>query len=48
MPVDILMGRAAGCTTCAVTYGNAAPADLLAVDPDHLVDSPRRWLDIAG
>lgn len=38
MPVDILMGRAAGTRTCAVTYGNADPADLAASGPDFTVD----------
>lgn len=38
MPVDILMGRAAGIRTCAVTYGNAPRADLHAAGADHIID----------
>ena len=37
-PVDILMGRAAGTLTCAVTYGNSTREDLAAVHPTHLID----------
>lgn len=37
-PVDILMGRAAGTNTCAVTYGNGSLADLEAVSPGHIID----------
>ena len=29
MPVDILMGKGAGCTTCGVTYGNATREELV-------------------
>ncbi|MBR1765586.1 MAG: HAD family hydrolase [Bacteroidales bacterium] len=35
---DILMGRAAGCRTCGVTYGNQSAADLRAAGADFLVD----------
>lgn len=35
---DILMGRAAGCRTCGVTYGNQPAADLLAAGADMLID----------
>ena len=35
---DILMGRAAGCRTCGVTYGNQPAADLLAAGADYLID----------
>ena len=37
--VDIMMGNAAGCKTCAVTYGNAAIAALKAANPDYMIDS---------
>lgn len=37
MPVDILMGRAAGTRTCAVTYGNAPLPALQAAAPDHII-----------
>lgn len=36
---DILMGNSAGATTCAVTYGNGTREELLAAQPDHVVDS---------
>lgn len=35
---DILMGRNAGCPTCAVTYGNQSRDQLLSVSPDHIID----------
>ena len=35
---DILMGHAAGCRTCGVTYGNQSAADLREVGADYLVD----------
>lgn len=35
---DILMGRAAGCRTCGVTYGNQPADELLAAGADSLVD----------
>ena len=37
--VDIMMGNAAGCKTCAVTYGNGAIAALKAATPDYMIDS---------
>ena len=36
---DLQMGAAAGCRTCGVTYGNQSRQQLLAANPDHLVDS---------
>ena len=36
-PVDILMGRAAGTATCAVTYGNATEDELRGADPDYII-----------
>jgi len=38
-PFDILMGRAAGCRTIAVTYGNGTAEDLEAAGADFLADS---------
>lgn len=38
-PFDILMGRAAGCRTIAVTYGNGTAEDLRAAGADFLADS---------
>ncbi len=35
---DILMGRAAGCRTVGVTYGNQSPDDLAAAGADRLID----------
>lgn len=37
-PYDILMGRNAGCLTCAVTYGNGTREELKAAGADRLVD----------
>lgn len=36
--VDIMMGNAAGCRTCAVTYGNGSIASLKAAQPDYVID----------
>lgn len=36
---DIIMGRGAGCRTCAVTYGNHDKAMLSTACPDLIVDS---------
>ena len=35
---DIMMGRAAGCRTCGVTYGNQSASELHAAGADVLVD----------
>ena len=37
MPVDILMGSAAGTHTCAVTYGNASAEELSTAGADFLI-----------
>lgn len=37
--VDIMMGNAAGCKTCAVTYGNGSTATLKAANPNYMIDS---------
>lgn len=39
--VDIMMGNAAGCLTCAVTYGNGAIASLKDAAPNYMVDDFR-------
>lgn len=44
--VDILMGNAAGCRTCAVTYGNGACDSLKAANPDYMVDEFKGILEI--
>ena len=38
-PVDILMGKAAGTLTCAVTYGNSTLEALSAVNPNYVIDT---------
>ena len=38
MPVDILMGTAAGTHTCAVTYGNASAEELSAAGAEFLIE----------
>lgn len=35
---DIGMGRAAGCKTCGVTYGNQSREQLLTASPDYVTD----------
>ncbi len=35
--VDIMMGNAAGCKTCAVTYGNGSITSLKAANPDYMI-----------
>jgi phosphoglycolate phosphatase-like HAD superfamily hydrolase len=40
--VDIIMGRAAGHRTCAVTWGNQSPDRLARQQPDHIVDAPEQ------
>jgi len=36
---DIMMGHAAGCPGCGVTYGNHSKEVLLSVEPEYIVDS---------
>lgn len=43
---DILMGAAAGCRTCGVTYGNQSTADLRSAGADHLIDDFAELLNI--
>jgi len=45
-PYDILMGRAAGCRTIAVTYGNGTAEDLEAAGADYLAGTFSDILDI--
>ncbi len=42
---DLLMGKAAGCHTCGVTYGNQSRQQLLTAQPTHLID---RFADLLG
>lgn len=44
--VDIMMGNAAGCMTCAVTYGNGSITSLKAAAPDYMADDFRQILAI--
>ncbi len=44
--VDILMGNAAGCHTCAVTYGNGSRLSLEAAKPTYIIDSFDQILNI--
>ncbi len=37
--VDIMMGNAAGCKTCAVTYGNGTMPSLNAANPNYVIDN---------
>lgn len=39
--VDIMMGNAAGCKTCAVTYGNGSITLFEAAHPDYMIDDFR-------
>lgn len=41
---DVLMGKAAGTTTCAVTYGNGSREELS--DADYIIDDFSKLLDI--
>lgn len=43
---DILMGAAAGCRTCGVTYGNQSATDLRAAGADFLIDDFAELLHI--
>ncbi len=36
-PVDIMMGRAAGTATCAVTYGNGTIEELVSAQPTYFI-----------
>ncbi len=38
MPVDIQMGKGAGCLTCGVTYGNATRRELIDAGADYVID----------
>lgn len=37
-PYDIIMGKSAGCLTCAVSYGNGTRDELKAAGADHIID----------
>ncbi len=44
--VDIMMGNAADCKTCAVTYGNGSIATLKAANPNYMIDSFSELLNL--
>ncbi|MFH1245393.1 MAG: HAD-IA family hydrolase [Candidatus Omnitrophota bacterium] len=46
MDVDILAGKAAGITTCAVTYGIGRREDILKAKPDYIIDNLAELKDI--
>jgi len=37
-PYDVLMGKGAGTSTCAVTYGNGTIEEFRTVSPDYIID----------
>lgn len=37
-PYDIIMGKSAGCLTCAVSYGNGTIEELKAAGADHIIN----------
>lgn len=39
MDIDVLAGKRAGITTCAVTYGIGKKEDILRARPDHIIDN---------
>lgn len=41
---DIEMGRAAGCRTCGVSYGNQSADQLATAAPDYIIDDLRKLL----
>ena len=45
---DILMGRAAGCHTCGVTYGNQSEAELREAGAEWLIDDFEKLKTIIG
>lgn len=45
---DVLLARAAGCVSVAVTYGGWSRAELAALGPDHLIDRFEELLDVPG
>ena len=46
--VDILMGKAAGTHTCAVTYGNGTESALASTHPDHIISDITTLRDIVN
>lgn len=44
---DILMGRAAGCYTCGVTYGNQTESQLRAAGADYLINDFQELLTLS-
>ena len=46
--VDILMGKAAGCTTCGVTYGNGTLTELQNAGADHIINCFSELMTLIG
>ena len=45
--VDILMGNAAGCPTCAVTYGNGSMESLRRANPTYIINNFTELTNVA-
>ena len=45
---DIMMGRAAGCRTCGVTYGNQSAADLKKAGAARIIDDFAELVGVVG
>ena len=45
---DIMMGRAAGCRTCGVTYGNQSAADLKKAGAERIIDDFAELVGVVG
>ena len=43
---DMLMGKAAGCKVCGVTWGNQSREQLQSVGPDHIIDDIKELFEI--
>ena len=41
---DIEMGKAAGCYTCGVSYGNQSASQLAGASPNYLLDDLRKLI----
>ena len=46
MDIDILTGKSAGITTCAVTYGIGRKEDILKAKPDFIIDDIAKLREI--
>lgn len=48
MAVDVAAGKAAGITTCAVTYGIGKKEEIAAARPDYMIDGLQELKNITG